>query len=166
MEKGSNLRRIRLLILFFMAALIVSGLTAVPLQWELRLLNQIVNWQPLAAAWPGLAYWVARVFFGLEDSYTRYPFLALGTDWLAFGHIAIAVAFFGPLRDPVRNRWVIEFGMIACILVVPWALLFGALRGIPIFWRLVDTSFGVFGMIPLWICRREIRRLESLPISG
>ena len=35
----------------------------------------------------------------------------------------------------------------------PWALVFGSLRGIPFFWRLVDCSFGVFGFLPLWLCR-------------
>ena len=30
--------------------------------------------------------------------------IAYGTDWLAFAHITIAVAFLGPLKDPVRNR--------------------------------------------------------------
>jgi hypothetical protein len=34
----------------------------------------------------------------------------------------IAIAFIGPWRDTVKNIWVIEFGMIACVLVVPFAL--------------------------------------------
>jgi hypothetical protein len=29
-----------------------------------------------------------------------YPFLAYGTDWLAFAHIVIAVFFIGPLVKP------------------------------------------------------------------
>jgi hypothetical protein len=84
--------------------------------------------------------------------------MAYGTDWLAFAHIVIAVAFIGPLRDPVRNIWVIEFGMIACALVIPLALIFGPLRGIPFFWRLIDCSFGIIGFVPLWLVRREIRQ--------
>ncbi|SCF41963.1 hypothetical protein [Micromonospora mirobrigensis] len=31
-----------------------------------------------------------------------------GTDWLAFAHLVLAVAFWGPLRDPVRNVWVVQ----------------------------------------------------------
>ncbi len=104
--------------------------------------------------------WILRVRDGLHDTDTRYPFMAYGTDWLAFGHLMIALAFVGPLRDPVRNRWVITFGMIACVLVVPWAMAFGPLRGIPFFWRLIDCSFGVFGILPLWLCRRDIDALE------
>jgi hypothetical protein len=54
-----------------------------------------------------------RVHAGVSETYRLYPFIAYGTDWLAFAHIVIAVAFWGPLKNPVRNVWVIEFGMIA-----------------------------------------------------
>ena len=157
-------RRIRAWLVFFIAALALSGLTAVPLQWELNLLASLatVHGSPLPGLWPALSAWIVLVNTGLQESYGQYPFLAIGTDWLAFGHIAIAVAFIGPLRDPVRNRWVVEFGLIACVLVIPWALTFGALRGLPFFWQLVDCSFGVFGFIPLWLCRRNILRLERI----
>ena len=36
----------------------------------------------------------------------------LCTDSLAFAHPLLAIAFIGPLRDSVRNRWVLVFGMI------------------------------------------------------
>ena len=72
------------------------------------------------------------------------------------------MAFWGPLKNPVKNIWVVEFGMIACVLVVPLALICGPMRGIPFFWRLLDCSFGVFGIIPLWLCRNTIRRIAEL----
>jgi hypothetical protein len=97
----------------------------------------------------------------LHDADLRYPFVFYGADWLAFGHFAIAIAFIGAWRDPVRNRWLFSFGMIACVLVVPYALVFGAVRGIPLWWRLIDCSFGVFGFIPLWLCRRWVDKLET-----
>ncbi len=40
------------------------------------------------------------------------------------------------------------------------ALIAGAVRGIPMWWRLGDCSFGIFGTIPLWFALREVRRLE------
>ena len=52
--------------------------------------------------------------------------------------------------------------MIACGLVVPLALICGPLRGIPFFWRLIDCSFGILGIIPLWIARNDIRRIVAL----
>jgi hypothetical protein len=67
------------------------------------------------------------------------PFIACGTDWLAFAHLVIAIAFWGPVRDPVRNIWVVQFGMTACLAVVA-----GPVRGIPWWWwQLIDISFGV-----------------------
>ena len=90
-----------------------------------------------------------------------YPFMAYGTDWLAFAHLVIAVAFLGPLVDPVRNKWVFVFGIISCAGVLPLALIAGYIRGIPFFWRLIDCSFGVIGIVPLFICLHYIRQLEQ-----
>ena len=154
-------RRIRLWLWVFLVGLVFSGVTAIPLTAELDLLARLVGHGD-----NGLAHWVLRVRDGLREMDARYPFLAYGTDWLAFGHLMIAVAFLGPLRDPVRNVWVLTFGMIACVCVVPWALTFGAVRGIPFFWRLIDCSFGVFGLVPLWLCRRDVRALERLEASA
>ena len=151
--------RIRVWLWIFIIGLILSGLTAFPLESELKLLAHWMNADQNAGT-SGLAAWIVRVRDALIDTNAKYPFLGYGTDWLAFAHLVIAVAFVGPLRDPVRNVWVIEFGMIACVMVIPLALIAGAVRGIPIYWRTIDCSFGVFGIIPLWLCRREIKRVE------
>ncbi|MFE7881282.1 hypothetical protein, partial [Streptomyces sp. NPDC057398] len=111
---------------------------------------------------PGLADWIARVRAGLEQADAEYPFLLYGTDWPAFAHLVIAVAFYGPYRDPVRNVWVVAFGMIACAGIVPPVLICGPVRGIPLWWSVIDLSFGVFGVIPLYVVRRKIKRLEAL----
>ena len=119
-------RRIHFWLWVFIVGLVVSGLTAIPLTWEVGILTR------LAGRYFGpLSDWIGRVGEGLRQTDARYPFLAYGTDWLAFGHLMIAVAFIGPLQDPVRNRWVITFGMIACVLVVPWALVFGPCAASP-----------------------------------
>ena len=91
----------------------------------------------------------------------RYPFLAYGTDWLGFAHLVIAAAFIGPWIDPVRNKWVLKFGLIACASVIPLALVAGHLRGIPFCWRTLDCSFGVIGAIPLLVCSRSVALLEK-----
>ncbi len=64
--------------------------------------------------------------------------------------------------DPVRNKWVLVFGVIACAGVVPLAMIAGPIRGIPFYWRLIDSSFGIIGMIPLLICLRDVGRLERM----
>ena len=162
-KRPALLWRIRAILIFFVVALIASGLTAIPLEWELdtlaRLLGIADGTSP--AEYSGLAHWIARVREGLVETYARYPFIAYGTDWLAFAHIVLGILFVGALVDPVRNRWVITFGMIACGLVIPWSLVFSAVRGIPFYWALVDCSFGVFGMIPLGLARRYAVELSD-----
>jgi hypothetical protein len=101
------------------------------------------------------------VHTALNQTAAQHPFLFYGTDWLAFGHFVIAIAFIGALRDPVRNSWLYTFGMISCVLIVPYALIFGGLRGIPIWWRLVDCSFGMFGFVPVWLCKRWAEELGT-----
>ena len=105
---------------------------------------------------------VEEVRDGLRESYAKYPWLAYGTDWLAFAHLVIAVFFIGAFIDPVRNVWILQAGIVACALVIPLALICGAVRQIPIGWRLIDCSFGVFGLIPLWLCRRWVRQVAAL----
>jgi hypothetical protein len=162
-NKTALQRRIRFLLMFFIFALSAAGLTAIPLRWELALLNQWFGTNSyLSEILPSLAGWISRVNHSVQNGYGQYPLLAYGTDWLAFAHLAIAVAFIGPLRDPIKNIWVIEFGMIACILIIPWALIFGVVREIPLFWTLIDMSFGMFGIIPLWWARANILRLQAM----
>jgi len=157
------MRRIRILLGFFIAALTLSGVTAFPLSYELNILTGLLGIPENAVpeAYTGLAKWLVFVRNGLRETNSRYPFIAYGTDWLAFAHLVIAVVFIGPLRDPVRNIWVIHFGLIACMLVVPLALICGPIRDIPFYWRLIDCSFGVFGFIPLWLARKYTLELAS-----
>ncbi|MBI3235712.1 MAG: hypothetical protein HYZ42_17030, partial [Bacteroidetes bacterium] len=103
-----------------------------------------------------------RIYTAVHNTNEQYPQLAYGTDWLAFAHIVIAVAFIGPLRDPLKNIWIIEFGMIACFMVFPLAFIAGPIRGIPFFWQLIDCSFGVFGFMLLYYCYRQIKKLEKI----
>ena len=147
----------------FVAGLVLSGLTAFPLLGELSLLCRWLGVSDPAAyeTLSGLRGWLAFVWFGLEKTYAAFPFFGYGTDWLAFGHFIIAMFFIGPFRDPVRNAWVLRVGLVACAAVIPLALICGALRGIPLGWRILDCSFGLLGAIPLVYCLRVTRELEG-----
>ncbi len=151
-------RRIKLLTWLFIIGLVVSGATAIPLQAELNLL---VNLFAPNGKQTEMATWLLLVRDALAQTQAQHPFLFYGTDWLTFGHFVIAIVFIGALRDPVRNRWLFDFGLIACVLVIPYALVFGGIREIPFWWRLIDCSFGVFGFIPLWFCRKWTIELEK-----
>lgn len=158
------LRRLRWLTGFFIAGLVASGVTAIPLQTELAWLTHAMGFDLTTCAekMSALGFWLMSVRHALDSTAEQFPFLFYGTDWLAFGHFVIAIAFIGALHDPVRNRWLFDFGLIACVLVIPYAFVFGGLRGIPLWWRLIDCSFGVFGFIPLWFCRKWSLELERL----
>lgn len=148
-------RRIRAWVWLFIIGLIISGVTAIPLQTEVHQLTQHFN-----SGNSLMSHWLLKVDHALTDVAGNHSFLFYGTDWLAFGHFMIALVFVGALRDPVRNKWLFTFGLIACALLIPYAFIFGALRGIPLFWRLIDCSFGVIGAIPLLLCQRYLKELE------
>lgn len=155
--------RIRWLVGLFIAGLVLSGVTAIPLESEVSWLAKATDAHAKLdqASTPAWAEWLCRVEAALREMNLKHPFIAYGGDWLAFGHFVIALAFIGAWRDPVRNRWLFDFGLIACALVIPYALTFGALRGIPFWWQVIDCSFGMFGAVPLWLARRWTRKLTG-----
>ncbi len=162
MNHDQILRRYRLVLGAFMVGLVLSGVTAFPLLHELELLARILGIPADAApsALGGLQFWIATVRDGLRAIHAAYPWLAYGTDWLAFGHIVIALFFIGPWRDPVANAWVLQIGLVACAGVLPLALICGAIRGIPFYWRLIDCTFGILGALPLLYCLKLTRQLR------
>jgi len=162
MMKTQFLRSIRIWLSVVILGLILSGVTAFPLQRELHLLVRIATQLNLPLHAPTLNAWLVRVSDALTDTDVRYPFLAYGTDWLAFAHLVIAVAFVGPWRDPFRNQWIITWGLIACASVPLLALIAGPIRGIPLYWRFIDCSFGLICCLPLLAIRRLIAQLEAL----
>ena len=162
MDTKQRLLWIRRILVFFVLALAVSGFTAIPLRFELNILNSFAGEGTIVEdAIPLLASWISLVHRAIDELYQDYAFLAYGYDWLAFGHFVIAIAFLGAVKDPVRNRWVIEFGMIACVLILPYAFFLGKIREIPMLWRVIDMLFGIFGIIPLYFARRMTLELEA-----
>lgn len=152
-------KRIRALIILFIGGLVFSGITAFPIEWELRIAHTLLRQCDCSSA---VTQWIERVYAGVTDTNAHYPFISYGTDWLAFAHLVIAIAFIGPLRDPVRNIWVVEFGMIACACIFPLAFIAGAVRGIPVYWRVLDCLFGAVGGLILAACYIRIRQLAQL----
>nr|WP_294942887.1 hypothetical protein [uncultured Mucilaginibacter sp.] len=156
-----TMKRIKTCMRIMIIGLFVSGITAFPLETELHLLAN------LSGAAPDYMYkWINTVYQAVKYCNDAYPFLSYGTDWLAFAHIMLAVLFIGPLRDPIKNIWVIEFGMIACAAIIPLAFIMGPIRHIPFFWTLVDCSFGIFGIMPLYISYISIKKLERFNQRG
>ena len=157
MKTSNQLRSIiRKWIIVFIIFLALNGITAFPIESELSFLTDHSSSFPLL-----FQEWILKIYHAVKETNSSHPYLSYGTDWLAFAHIVIATVFIGPLIDPVKNIWVIQFGMIACFMVFPLALIAGPIRDIPFFWRMIDCSFGVLGLVPLYLCYRNIRILEN-----
>jgi hypothetical protein len=139
---------------FFIVSLFLSGLTAIPVEPELSFL---IGFFPTGS---NLRHWLSKVLAAYLEVNGTHPFLLYGYDWLAFAHFILAILFIGPYRDPVKNIWVIQFGLIACVLIFPLAFIAGSFRGIPFGWQLIDCSFGVIGAIPLWISYQKTKQLS------
>ncbi len=160
---NNNIRKkIKILTWIFIVGIILSGITAFPIQTELNVLRFL--WQDgtfIASTFPSLTNFLNHIDIAITETNKNYPQIFYGTDWLAFAHIIIGSAFIGVLRNPTKNIWVVEWAMLACIMVFPLAWICGPIREIPVYWRIIDCSFGVFGMIPLWYIRKLILQLEK-----
>ncbi|MFT5107806.1 MAG: hypothetical protein ACI8XO_002573 [Verrucomicrobiales bacterium] len=161
-----NLRKCRISIGLVIVGLIISGVTAFPLLSEMNLISRVLvgeggSLDPADHADAALTNWILTVREGLDVTYAEYPFIAYGTDWLAFGHIIIALFYILPYHDPLRYRGVLFVGVIASLLVIPLALICGEIRGIPFGWRLIDCSFGILCLLPLGYAIRESGRASG-----
>jgi hypothetical protein len=167
MKNGGAIVRFRVALSVFVIGLVLSGVTAFPLLTELRIVCDLIG---PATKDHGIIFWIESVRDGLTASYHRYPWIAYGTDWLAFGHLVIAFFFVGPLIHPETARGNLIAGMVACVAIFPLALIGGPLRGVPLLWQLIDCSFGVIGILPLIYCFRllpEIKQsLRSVEVVG
>jgi len=103
------------------------------------------------------------VFAGLSvlrlvDSYTETGASIDPANWAQLHSVRTAIADVSE-GDPVRNVWVVQWAMIACLSIIPLALIAGPVRHIPFWWSCIDMSFGVFGLIQLLVLHRIIKQL-------
>jgi len=139
--------------------LFVSGVTVWPAVPELKLAVSVV-WGDAEAS--GVLHgFVLRAIEGLEAVEDQYPFMLYAHDWLAFAHIVLAILFAGAIRDPVRNVWIVQCGLIACFLVPILAGICIPIRGIPPIWFWIDFAFAPAAGIPLYIALRDIKQAET-----
>ena len=122
-------KKIKVGIVITIIGLLLNGISAVPLRTELSILLSKPDALPKF-----LADWWTYVNQGVNETSYNYNFMRYGFDWLAFAHLLIAIAFFGPLRDPIKNEWIIKWGMIASALSVLMALGWERMRAIPMWW--------------------------------
>ncbi|HEY2725629.1 MAG TPA: hypothetical protein VGI61_00530 [Parafilimonas sp.] len=150
-------RKIKIAIIITIAGLLLNGISAVPLISELNILLSKPDALPKF-----LHNWWMYVNKGVNETTRYYPFMRYGFDWLAFAHLLIAIAFIGPLKDPIKNEWIVQWGMIASALSVVMAFGWERLRGIPLWWSCIDASIAIIAFIILWLCNKWIKDLKQI----
>ncbi len=141
--------------------LFVSGVTVWPALPELRW-GERFFWGDAEPVAGSLHAFVVEVIGALEVTQKEHPYLMYGYDWLAFAHVCLAILFAGAMRDPVRNIWIVQCGLIMCALVPVLAGICGPLRGMPSYWFFIDAAFAPAAAVPLVIALRDIRAEERL----
>lgn len=147
--------RIKAAIIITIIGLLLNGLSSIPLRTELNILLSNSDSLPQF-----LRDWWTYVNQGVLETSSKYNFMRYGFDWLGFAHLIIAIAFIGPLRDPVKNQWVVQWGMIASGLGILMAFGWERLRDIPIWWSFVDAGISYLAFVILWLCNRWITKLK------
>lgn len=150
--KYNTMNSIRFHLSVFLLLLLLSGITAFPLQTEIRFLYEHRELFP-----PGLSEWISRLHTIL---FNTSSVILYGTDWLAFAHIVIALFFIPVYLDPVKYRLNLKIGMLACLLIFPLALVCGYIRNIPFFHQLIDCSFGAIGFVYLLFISSKINQVQ------
>src|SRR5713226_9692355 len=102
--------RYRIALGIFIVGLVLSGISALPLQRELSILDRWFGRGAHSIAssnYIRLGGFISNVHSGITQTYARFPFFGYGTDWLAFGHFVIAAFFILRFIDPIRYRAVL-----------------------------------------------------------
>ncbi|MBC7783600.1 MAG: hypothetical protein H7144_07150 [Burkholderiales bacterium] len=100
--------RVRWLLAIFIGGLVLSGVTAIPIEWQLDQLTTALGLatktpdQFVAGSWQ---HWLLRVRDGVKTTNETAQFMGYAGDRLAFGHFGIAIVFLWAWRDPVRHRF-------------------------------------------------------------
>lgn len=150
MKEIKNIKRV---VVVFIILLVLSGITAFPLVTEVDvLMNHIQVFPEFFHKWIKIVY----------ESVHQTPSIVLyGTDWLAFAHLIIALFFVGVYQNPVRNKFIVNVGIVACLAVFPLAFVCGPIRGIPFYHQIIDCCFGALGLIPLTYIKHQIKIIEQ-----
>jgi hypothetical protein len=154
-----NLKRAKWMLAIVAFGLFVSGVTVWPAVLELKLAVSIL-WGD-AAPTSALHSFILEAIEGLEYVGENYPFLLYAHNWLAFAHIMLAILFAGAIRDPVRNVWIVQAGLIICALILVLAIFAIPARVFPSSWFWIDFAFAPGAALPLWIALRDIRKAEA-----
>jgi len=162
MNPNKTLKQIRFwLILFFLG--ILFGLhTVVFAEVETAFFaKHLGRGAAMETTLPVVSDWIEQLHVSVSETYEKHPAIAYCMDWLSYACIVFAIFIIGAIKDPVRNIWIIQVYMIACVLAFLLPFIVGPMRQIPVFWRFLDCSFGLIGFIILWIAYQLTKKLQT-----
>ena len=145
--------------------LFLSAVTIWPAVPELKFAVQLAWGDGPPSPGSTLHAFILKAIEGLETMDRQYPFMLYAHDWLAFAHIVLAILFAGAIKDPVRNKWIVQCGLIMCALVPVLAGICIPLRGIPFCWFWIDAAFAPAAAVPLLVALRDIHRIEVIKLA-
>lgn len=146
-------KQIKRLTIILIIGLFISGLTAIPLELETFFLFIFF----------GDIDWIKQVIETIQVANRNFPSAFYATDWLAFAHFTLAYLYVGFYKNPNKNDWLINFGITISIAVIPFAFIFGEIRFIPIWWRLIDCSFGIVALLIFLRIKSLVKNINSKP---
>lgn len=163
MDEQKALKKIRIYLILFLLAFLFSLHTIVFVEIETELLAKYVGHGTFMEEFcPSISAWIEHLNLAVSETYSSYPVIAYCMDWLVYVWVVFAIFLLGSIKDPVKNVWIIQVFMVACCLGFILPFIVGPIRDIPIFWRFVDASYGLVGLLFLLLPYRLIRKLEAL----
>jgi hypothetical protein len=162
-EQKKVLRKIRVYLVIFFLGILFSLHTVMFVEVETAFFVKHFGQGTLTAEkLPFFSEWIENLHLSISETYKTYPVMAYCMDWLTYACVVFAMFIIGPIKDPIKNIWVIQVYMLGCILGMLLPFIVGPMREIPIFWRFLDGSFGLMGFIILLIPYRLIKKLETI----
>jgi len=163
MNKSKTLKKIRFWLLVFFLGLLFSLHTVVFVEIETTLFAQYLGSGTfMERTFPFISSWIETLNTSISETYNTYPVMAYCMDWLSYACVVFAIFMIGAIKDPIRNIWIIQVYMIACILGFLLPFIAGPFREIPIFWRFIDSSFGIIGFLILLRPYMLFKKLEAM----
>ncbi|MCX6182585.1 MAG: hypothetical protein NT150_11735 [Bacteroidetes bacterium] len=156
---SKNDNNIVLFLRVFIAVLVISGLCYFSLPFLSKKILGLSNSIGVRGEFYSFA---SKLSQAATYNSSHYPFMGYSTDLLGFAHLMFALLFVGPILDPDKNEYVVRFGLIVCLLLVPTVLVAGWVREIPMIWIIINCFFGIFGFLLLYKVFKMIKANQKM----
>jgi hypothetical protein len=126
--------------------MILSGLMAIPIDQQAALFIQHYGHSSSVA---GVICHLLDVYSTVKVRHTDLSF-GYGYDWLAVSHVFLGLLFMGIDMRFVRHMKIFEVGFFAYMVIIVVAIIQGIIKGMPVWWQVVNYAFGLAGFLLLW----------------